>query len=460
MHFIPNILADFDIFQHDRNFRERLSNFRQKLTINRRKYQTNCTEADVFKERAKRDLKRQRKMLNNFFDKLERQTENEIDQIRDEDGKKMEEISKQYDQLESEFNNMHVSGELKKDELGKMCQMLVYMKLTEDTFKDLEDKMAKLSEENKIRKYELFISEEILTLIEKRKSFAVLSTKCAGWKRRVEFCGKMNIKAASDGKHWNIKGICMLNANLLVAADLRNECLKLIEMRKTSSKSGNVEIKLSSWPWDVTKVTDDQAAVTLPAVGLVCFLSAVSMSNESLAYRKFKISTIHVGHECRGIKCSKGKLIITFSTDPGMIKIFNLEGVALQRFSTWHDGEELFISPHYLTLGQDDRTIYVSDYQKNSVISLGMDGVVKDIIKNDDLRSPGGLVVDRAGSVFVCGSRFYNVHQLDSDLSYIQLLLDHSNAQERPQCIAYCPETNMIFVGMEYKSYINMFRLL
>lgn len=353
-----------------------------------------------------------------------------------------------------------MSEKLRKDELGAMCQMLVYMKLSEDTFKDLEDTIAELSEENKICKYELFMSKEIRRLIERQKSFVLLSNKYTGWKRKVEFCGKMNIKVASDEKHWNIKGMCMLNANLLVAADLRNECVKLFEMRKTGNKSASVDIKLPSWPWDVTKVTDEQVAVTLPDVGLVCFLSAFSMSNESLPCRKFKSSTIHVGHECRGISSSEGKLIITFTSDPGMIKIFNLEGVVLQRFSTGPDGEELFSSPYYLTLGHDKRIIYVSDYQKNNVISLGMDGVVKDIIKNDDLRSPGGLVVDRAGSVFVCGSRFYNVHQLDSDLSYIQLLLDHSNAQERPQCIAYCPETNIIFIGMEYKSYINMFRLL
>lgn len=102
VHFIPSILADFDIFQENCNYKERLSNLRQKLVMNRRKYQSNCAAADVFKERAKRDLMRQRKMLNDFFDNLERQTENKIDQIRDEDREKMEEISKQCDQLESE----------------------------------------------------------------------------------------------------------------------------------------------------------------------------------------------------------------------------------------------------------------------------------------------------------------------------------------------------------------------
>ncbi|XP_045189139.2 uncharacterized protein LOC123546708 [Mercenaria mercenaria] len=453
---IQDIVAGLEKSNEFKLFKDRLAKLKGQLRVNGTTHHSNRSAVDVLKGRAKKEICKQRNAISAFFDKLEKQVDSEIDRIRNEDTELMEDVAKKYKLFASEIQTK-LSDFERKEELGQRCQLFVDMKTSGEYLQEMEDKISRISEENKIHRYELLMSEEILSIMENLKQISVLFKKYAVWRRKPIFGGKINMQAAGDRNKCNITGMCLLNRNHLFAADSNNLCVKLVDLEQFRTSKIVCIVPMPSWPWDISTVSDEQIAVTLPIVGQVCFLT----QKGSQASRKFTSRTIDVGRECRGIEYSKGNLIVSFATDPGIVKILTVNGNVLHVFSTGQDGQQLFGRPYYLALGLDHNVIYVSDNEKHTVTSLDRYGkTVKDVCKIEDVRCPDGMAVDRTDSLFVCGSGNYNVNQLYSDLSQVQILLDHSNAEEAPQCITYCGATNMIFIGMQYKSFVNMFKLM
>jgi DNA-binding beta-propeller fold protein YncE len=84
------------------------------------------------------------------------------------------------------------------------------------------------------------------------------------------------------------------------------------------------------------------------------------------------------------------------------------------------------------------------------VIGLTFDGKVKAIYEDDKLTHPFQLTVDRSNAVFVCGSLSQNIHQLSRDLTKVKILLDEERGIIGPSGVAYCQNTNRLYVSQSY----------
>jgi hypothetical protein len=167
---------------------------------------------------------------------------------------------------------------------------------------------------------------------------------------------------------------------------------------------------------------------------------------------------IKVGECCCGVAYSNNKLIVSYTNRPATVKILDMSGKVLKTFDKDEHGKYLFVHPHYLTVSADNTVIYVSDLKKCCVIGLTFDGKVKAIYKDDQLNTPCQLTVDMSGTVFVCGLLSQNIHQLSSDLTKVKILLDEEQGIQSPVGVAYCQNTNRLYVS-QYAGIIKVYDL-
>jgi sugar lactone lactonase YvrE len=108
----------------------------------------------------------------------------------------------------------------------------------------------------------------------------------------------------------------------------------------------------------------------------------------------------------------------------GCVKILNMDGKVLSTIKTDSDGGKLFSCCFGIALSKDHNTIYVSDFNKDSVTSLTLDGHIKAIYKDKDLKQPWGITVDDEDNVYVCSTGNNCIHRLSPECEKLQVFQD------------------------------------
>jgi hypothetical protein len=253
-----------------------------------------------------------------------------------------------------------------------------------------------------------------------------------------------------DNVTCNITGICFLSPIHLAAVDNNNVTVKLIdiEQEKVITELSVGKKIHSDRPWDVTKISSDQLAVTIPHSKTICFLHLTCFGLDLITLSKAR--TLAVNCLCYGIVYHNNKLIISCIGDHFSVRMLDLAGNVLQSFDKDHEGEQLFSSPYHVILGKNCNSLYVSSYEKGNVTRLSMDGTVLAVYKHEQLKDVFGMTIDKAGKVYVCG--YDNIFRLSEDLTEGHHVL-HANNRVNNN-IAYCEKTNSFWLAFHDQDYI------
>ncbi|XP_045195070.2 uncharacterized protein LOC123550707 [Mercenaria mercenaria] len=247
--------------------------------------------------------------------------------------------------------------------------------------------------------------------------------------------GEINVKSKTDKKDCYITSIIVISSDTIACADWANNSVKLVE-----TKTGKVtsEIHLSSQPWDLTSISDDQLAVTVTSENKIQYLhnrSGLSKSN-----------SIDVVGRCRGIAYNKENLVVSYD-DPSKVEILNMYGKVLRCLKTDTSGNALFERPYYVVASADGESVYVSDNEKHSVTRLTFDGEMLGTYKDTELRCPRGLVVCRDGSLLVCSSHGHSVHLISSECNKLKVMLRRKEGGEFCQAICYFDAADKLYLS-------------
>lgn len=237
--------------------------------------------------------------------------------------------------------------------------------------------------------------------------------------------------------------LCLLSEHCLLITESSN---LIIFNDMSVSTSSYDRIDLLARPWSVAKVNIYKVAVTFPILGiirLITFSKLMTVTNTE---------NIKVGKLCYGVVYSNNKLIVSYTNKTATVKILDMSDNVLKIIDKDHHGKHLFVDPRFLAISADKTVIYVSDYGKDCVIALTIDGEVKAIYKDDQLKGICQLTVDRSGAVFICGHSSYNIHQLSSDLTMVKILLDKEQGINRPAGLAYYQNKNRLYVSQHTDS--------
>ncbi|XP_045177997.2 uncharacterized protein LOC123538096 [Mercenaria mercenaria] len=342
-----------------------------------------------------------------------------------------------------------LSFDMKKQQnIGQRCNIFITMKHTQKNIEKFKLDALKVNEEIEIHFHVCSVKPKLKSWYRNNLEdniFSFQKLPSSNRKRIVSYYSDIEVKLVE----WS--GLCCLSDTTLLVADFGGKCLFVFYNMKRSSKS-NTQVKLSSGPWDITKVEDNKVAVTFPnerIVRLITFSETMTVTNTDV---------IKVGADCCGIACSNNNLIVSYDR-PAKVQILDMSGHVLKTFVKDSKGKPLFSNPLYLAVSPDNTTIYVSDWDRDTVTSLTFDGKVKAIYKDDQLSEPCQLTVDESGTVYVCWAESNNVHQLSSDLTKVKILLNESHGINIPLSVAYCQNNNRLYVGMFNNKNIKVFNL-
>ncbi|XP_060567966.1 uncharacterized protein LOC132726639 [Ruditapes philippinarum] len=382
-------------------------------------------------------LQENKTRLEELLDNEETDIKKEIN--KDDDEKVLRDITAEISKMKTNLHKISKKLVYHKN-TDQRCEMFAVMKEGQEIIEQLKPEADKQWKNNSIHHYkvECKLSDQNITTIQDCKKFFTLQEiHKSEVERTATYIGnKTDIKFNCS----LFSSFCLLSENCLLITNYGSE--KLIIFKDLSVRNSPYDrIDLPQYPWAVAKVDNKKVAVTHPQLGiirLITFSKSMTVTNTE---------DVAVGVDCLGVAYSNSKLIVSYKTRPATVKILDMFGKVLKTYDEDHHGNPLFGKPYFLTISEDNTVIYVSDYRKSCVLGLTFDKNVKAIYKDDQLKWPCQLTVDRSGAVFVCGLQSGNIHQLSSDLTKVKILLDKEQRVIHPLCVAYCQYKNRLYLG-------------
>jgi hypothetical protein len=232
----------------------------------------------------------------------------------------------------------------------------------------------------------------------------------------------------------------LLTPDLLIITDHHNKAIKIVDI---TSKSVQARHNFDSEPWDVTSVSQNEVAVTLPRHQTIQFFS-VSRNNLKQKH------TLKVDGKCYGISCHKDKIVVLYK-HPVKVQILHINGTVLQTIQD----ENIFKEPRCIRTS--DNYIFVSDYILQKVIKLNWQLEVT--CKYHCLTTPHGLTMSDVGTVFVCYWSDHTITEISEDCSEEQIVVKDIRY---PQAVYWSAETCTLFtssLSFPESDYIKLFKL-
>ncbi|WAR16880.1 hypothetical protein MAR_031474 [Mya arenaria] len=205
-------------------------------------------------------------------------------------------------------------------------------------------------------------------------------------------------------------------------------------------------------PWDITTIAGNRVAVTTSAhqVWVLCVTGNGALLLEN---------KINVDRRCYGIASCGDNLIVSYEhPDPG-VEILDMRGNVIKVFVMDEDHKELFQFPDYLAVSPDLSTIYISDFDKDTLTICTLDGLVVGVVKDEEnIDDPRNVTVDSAGRVYVCCQKSHTVSWVSPKTGTVTKLLGIEDNVMWPRCVAICDKRGCIFLGMGDNNVIKIFK--
>ncbi|XP_053389364.1 uncharacterized protein LOC128552363 [Mercenaria mercenaria] len=234
-----------------------------------------------------------------------------------------------------------------------------------------------------------------------------------------------------------VTGLAVLGKNCIVIADRDNMTVKLVEVEEDKILS---KLKMTSAPWDVTVISEKQIAVTIPEMKTVQFASVTE--NMTLDKQKNQIS---LSGNCYGITSSHDTIFVTLCEPTPKYEQYDLDGKLLH--SVTLDAK----NPQYVVLNANKTIMYISDntYGKHiQEISVTNQRELETL----RVQRVTGMAVDKTDVLYYLTSIYAPVYAVcidkmqDSQRQSFSLISDNIGGK---RCLAFCDETNRLFVGTQ-----------
>ena len=283
------------------------------------------------------------------------------------------------------------------------------------------------------RRYRFRPDVDIISLKTNPSTFGKLDVQNDAIKSAAKHTS-LHIKDVNDDKNCRITGLTLISSNHLVAADNLNLSVKLIDANENKVIS---TMKLESAPWDVTLVSDNKVAVTIPEKKMVELLSI----DENLTFDRTCEKHITCSGICYGITKYNETILVTV-TQGGIAKLeqYDFEGTLLKTVNVNAS------MPQYVVCSPGKSRIYISDNSKH-IVELKSE----EFTQIDRLTFCGhkvtGMTTDSTGILYYCESCYNEIYLVVKQKRKQQNLI--SDKTPYPKCLAFCNETSRLFVGLD-----------
>ena len=88
-----------------------------------------------------------------------------------------------------------------------------------------------------------------------------------------------------------------------------------------------------------------------------------------------------------------------------------------------------------------------------------MTGDVKAVYQDNELSHPAGIIVHKAGLVYVVGTYSHTVHQIETKSGKSKLVLSEKDGLSRPWSIGYCDADDNMYIGMQNNNVLKVYQM-
>ncbi|XP_045198399.2 uncharacterized protein LOC123552725 [Mercenaria mercenaria] len=248
--------------------------------------------------------------------------------------------------------------------------------------------------------------------------------------------GEIYVKSNSDNHDIWISSMIAISPVILLCVDSNNNSVKVVD---TENRCLCSQIYLTSGPWDITAISSDQFAVTLPHIKRIQFLS--------LKHKELSTShAIKVNGKCRGIAYHQNTLAVSY-VPPAKLQILNVDGKVLRTLMPYPKSDCKLRWPGCIDVGADGICLFVSDHSDNCVLKMTLDCNLLSTYRDMNLLGPRGVTVCKDGSVLVCGQEDNALHLSSPECKPIKTLLTKKDGIKRPQSVCYNDTTSTLYLS-------------
>ncbi|XP_060569018.1 uncharacterized protein LOC132727503 [Ruditapes philippinarum] len=378
-----------------------------------------------------------RKEMNKRLDKLEKEVKDTATKIQHDNNNKLKTTETTCDDINkflqaSADTLKHLNSNKKTD------QLFTELKIAQQLILHNENMAKQLPTTNDVDEYTFESNQAIKKLLQNEKSLGTLRKKelkkpaqpkdKAALRMKMSTPRYMNVETFSDKYDCWINGITVSPQNQLFIADYNNFSIKMIDIKPGAIK----QLQLESNPWNITIVTKDTLAVTLPNIYTIQF---ISFSSNSFSLK----NKLKVDGECLGISHHQGKLAVTFSIY-AKLQIMDLKGNIKITVTKDSNGDNIFSEPWCVTT--NSHSLYVSDAGKKEVTWFNWQGEM--IGRNVDITSPRGISLLDDGSFFVSDEMTKCIYRVSADCKDRTTILENI---EDPKAVCWCAETRTLYLS-------------
>lgn len=253
----------------------------------------------------------------------------------------------------------------------------------------------------------------------------------------ISFDRKINIKHIRDEFPPCITGMDVISSDRVLLADWENNTLKLVD---TTNQTVLSYLELSDKPLDVTCISSNQSAVTIPNKQQIAIISTKDPLSET--------RTINMNIKCHGVFFGDGKLIASGedTNKTKLVQVLGLDGTIYKTVSVGSKNE-WFINEFFVTqvLNWPETYIFTRDDKRNFVM-ISSDGEVVSRLQDSRLTYPTGLVALGDNSVAVCsndGKHIYIITEENGEVT----IVNQWDSVKCPAAIAFSENNNTIFMS-------------
>jgi hypothetical protein len=165
------------------------------------------------------------------------------------------------------------------------------------------------------------------------------------------------------------------------------------------------EKELTSCPWDITAIDEDQFALTLPNENKIKFMY---VDDEDIKEK----DEISVGARCEGIHFADDKLYVACSK-PAQVLILNSAGTIIKCDTKYQTGDQVFQQPAYISFHDDKQLICVSDRRASCIVTIATNGKVQNVFRNEDWKMPLTLTINNNKEIYTSDFEKINIFSID-----------------------------------------------
>ena len=246
---------------------------------------------------------------------------------------------------------------------------------------------------------------------------------------KIKSIEKVDVTFSADQKTPQITGSLFLPNGELILCDCNNSSVKVLDADFTQKE----QLKLSSYPWDLCLMKNDEIVITQPNTKQLLFMKVIPKLQMGLS--------TSLDQSCYGVAVHNGLIYVSFIN--GEIRILDITG---QQQRNVYSGFS-FQCPYYISV-MPTGMVYVSEYGGNSIRVL-KDGKEMTNYSNAavGISSPMGMYVDGAGNIVVCENDSHKLRLIDAKGNTSKVFLSGTDGLWYPHTVSVRTNDKTLFVG-------------